>query len=215
MFDRLNITMYLVGILLAVSLIAGAYPAYYASRFQPTEILKGKLKLIGSNALSRTLLTWQFGFSIMAIFCGIVLSQNAKYQKDLDWGFDKENALVIPLHEETNYPILKNALNAYSNVESVAGTMQNLSYSSVSGTIEIDGIAHESEQLFVGDNYLQTVGCELLNGRFFELNSVYDQGASVIVNEKFLTTFNIKDPLNQSIYDKGKKVRNHWDYQRL
>ena len=199
-FNNWNISINLVILLIIVSFIAGAYPAFYISKFHPTEILKGKLKLKGSNYFTRILLTWQFSFSIMAIFSGIVLTQNARFQKTLDWGFDKENALVIPLQTEGNYTTLKNELSNIKSIQSIAGTIQNLGYGSSNTNIEIDGEIHNADLLLVGDNYLPTIGCDIIKGRNFLVNSKNDVVESLIVNEDFVKTFDIKDPLNQSVY---------------
>ncbi|MCK5369208.1 MAG: ABC transporter permease, partial [Cyclobacteriaceae bacterium] len=199
-FNNWNISINLVILLIVVSFIAGAYPAFYISKFHPTEILKGKLKLKGSNYFTRILLTWQFSFSIMAIFSGIVLTQNARFQKTLDWGFDKENALVIPLQTEGNYTTLKNELSNIKSIQSIAGTIQNLGYGSSNTNIEIDGEIHNADLLLVGDNYLPTIGCDIIKGRNFLVNSKNDVVESLIVNEDFVKTFDIKDPLNQSVY---------------
>ncbi len=204
-FNSWPLTIKLILLLLAVSIIAGAYPAYYVSRFHPTEILKGKPKLKGTNNFSRVLLTWQFGFSIMAIFCGIVLTQNAHFQETLDWGFDKENSIVIPLQGNGEYRNLKNELSGTKSINSMAGTIQNLGYGSLTTNIEIDGVIHSTDLLRVGDNYLPTIGCEIIAGRNFLIDSKNDIHESIIVNEDFVSTFGIKDPLNQSIKLEGKQ----------
>ena len=198
-FNNWGISINLILLLILVSIIAGAYPAFYVSKFHPTEILKGKLKLKGTNNFSRILLTWQFGFSIMAMFSGIVLTQNARFQKTLDWGFDKENAIVIPLQGPGNYTVYKNELAKLNAIHSIAGTIQNLGYSSLNKNIEIDGEMHNTDVLLVGDNYLPTIGCEISQGRNFLLNSKNDILESIIVNEEFVKTYDITDPLNQSI----------------
>ncbi len=198
-FNNWNISVNLVILLILVSFIAGAYPAFYISKFHPTEILKGKLKLKGSNYFTRILLTWQFGFSIMAIFSGIVLTQNARFQKTLDWGFDKENTLVIPLQTKGNFATLKNELSNIKSIQSIAGTIQNIGYGSLSATIEIDGEIHNTDLLQVGDTYLSTIGSEIVEGRNFLVDSKNETVESVIVNEDFVKTFDIKDPLNQSV----------------
>lgn len=198
-FNNWRISINMIVLLILVSIIAGAYPAFYVSKFHPTEILKGKLRLKGTNNFTRILLTWQFGFSIMSMFSGIVLTQNARFQKTLDWGFDKENALIIPLQGEGNYTSLKNELSDINSIQSIAGTIQNLGYGSVNKTIEIDGEAHSADVLMVGDNYLPTIGCTISQGRNFLLNSKNDATESIIVNEDFVHTFDLIDPLNQSI----------------
>lgn len=198
-FNSWNISINLIVLLIIVSFIAGAYPAFYISKFHPTEILSGKLKLKGSNYFTRILLIWQFAFSIMAIFSGIVLTQNARFQKTLDWGFDKENTLVIPLQSEGNFTTLKNELLSIESIQSIAGTVQNLGYGSLNTNIEIDGEEHNTDLLLVGDNYLPTIGSKLIKGRNFLINSKNDAVESMIVNENFVETFDIKDPLNQSV----------------
>ncbi len=198
-FDSWNISINLIILLIIVSFIAGSYPAFYISKFHPTEILKGKLKLKGSNYFTRILLAWQFGFSIMAIFSGIVLTQNARFQKTLDWGFDKESTLVIPLQTEGNFTTLKNELSNIKSIQSIAGTIQNLGYGSLNTTIEIDGEIHNTDLLLVGDNYLPTIGSEIIEGRNFLINSKNDALESVIINEDFVKTFDIKDPLKQTV----------------
>jgi len=198
-FDNWPITIYLVLLLFAVALIAGAFPAYYASRFHPTEILKGKIKFIGTNNFSRALLVWQFGFSIMAIFSGIVLTQNARFQKTMDWGFDKENIIVIPLQNEARYEPLRDILAKSHGDQNISGSMNILGYHVINGEFELDGIIHNADLLKIGSNYLDVVGCEMVEGRNFHKNSEFDTHSSVIVNETFVRAFQVDDPLNQKI----------------
>jgi ABC-type antimicrobial peptide transport system permease subunit len=199
-FDNWEISINLIILLFVVSFVAGAYPSFYVSKFHPTDILKGKLKLKGTNNFTRVLLTWQFGFSIMAIFSGVVLTQNALFQKTLDWGFEKENALIIPLQDEGNYQILKNELAKLESIQSIAGTIHNVGYGFTDANIEIDGERHSSNLLFVGDTYLPTIGCDVIQGRNFMQDSENDFNESVIVNANFVKTFDVKDPLNQTIF---------------
>jgi len=199
-FDDWSVSLNLIILLVVVSFIAGAYPSFYISKFQPTDILKGKLKLQGTNSLTRVLLTWQFGFSIMAIFSGVVLTQNAIFQKTFDWGFDKENALIIPLQDKGNYGTLKNELSKIESIQSIAGTIHNAGYGFTETNFEINGEKHNSQLFYVGDTYLPTIGCDVIQGRNFLVDSENDSRESIIVNEHFVKTFDIEDPLNQTIF---------------
>ena len=206
-FDNWTISIYLAVLLISVAIIAGAYPAFYASKFHPTEILKGKIKLIGTNNFSRALLIWQFGFSIMAIFSGIVLTQNARFQKKMDWGFDKENIIVIPLQDEARFEPLRNYLAKSYGEQSISGCVNILGYDAGNGEFEIDGTIHQADFLSIGSNYLDVAGCDLIQGRNFHKNSDFDITSSIIVNEAFIRAFQIDDPLNQKVMSNGNRYQ--------
>jgi len=65
---------------------------------------------------------------------------------------------------------------------------------------KIDGKIHTSDLLLVGDNYLSTLGCEIIEGRNFLINSKNDANESVIVNEDFIRTFIVLPILKTTRY---------------
>jgi putative ABC transport system permease protein len=191
--------IFLILLLITVSFLAGAYPSLYIARFQPSQILKGNYKVSGTNALTRFLLTWQFAFSVIAVFSGIVLWQNARYQENLDWGFDKRNVIIVPLANQADYEIYRNQVSSIPLVDKVAGTVHNVSFGYQTGTFDLHGVLHNAQVLRVGDNYLETLGLDLAAGREFLADSENDINESIIVNEKFIDTYDINEPLSTSI----------------
>ena len=200
--DYLNnpeILGFILILFIIITFIAGAYPSLYVSRYQPSHILKGDLKFSGTTLFTRALLTLQFAFCVTAVFTSIVLTANAKFQNDLDWGYDRENVLVIPMHEYGDFTIYKNEVENIPEIDQVAGSIHNVSFRHASKTIDIDGEKQTVQLLNVAENYIATLGLQIVNGRDFLKNSENDMQESIIVNEKFLETFQIRDPLSQTI----------------
>ena len=202
--DNPALLVFLVVLLLGVALVAGAYPSFFVARFRPARILKGDLKFSGTNIFTRVLLTLQFGFSVLAVFSAVVLYLNARYQLKLDWGYDRKSVIVVPMHEEGNLEVYKNAAQSISGVAEVAGTVHNAGFGYENATIDINGEPHQTQVLLTGDHYIKTIGMQIIRGRDFMAGSDNDRNESVLVNEKFIQSFGIKDPLTQAI-----RIDNH------
>jgi ABC-type antimicrobial peptide transport system permease subunit len=194
---------FMIVIVFAATLIGGAYPSFYVARYQPATILKGDLRFSGTNIFTRVLLTIQFGFSVMAVFCAVVLYLNARYQLSLDWGYNKKSVIVIPMHNEGSLEVYKNASAIIPGVMEIAGTIHNAGYEYDNILTDINGEPHQSQIMLTGDRYIHTMGIEIIEGRDFIPQSDNDRNESIIVNRKFLETFGIKHPLSQLIRMEG------------
>jgi len=198
------LVLFLFILLIIVTILSGAYPAFYISKFQPSHILKGDIKFTGSNLFNRILLTLQFGLSMVAIFSGIVLSMNAKFQTELDFGYKKENVIVVPIQDSNDLETYRNAVIILPDIEQVAISGHNVGFNYENIEIDINGEIHHTQRLLTGENYVNTLGLKLINGRDFQPESENDMNESIIVNQQFLETYNIQNPLSQSIKIEGK-----------
>jgi len=193
---------FLVGLLLLTTLLAGAYPAFYISSFKPVEIFRKKIQLTDKNTLSKTLLTFQFILSVSALFSGILFTQNAEYQKKLDLGYNKDNTLILHLPENNDAKPVEQIIQATPNIKSYSGTQYHIGYGNYSGSFRHKEEKHEADVMNVGLNYLQTMELNLKEGRFFrpEFEQSDISNNSIIVNKKFVETFDWKHPLDKTIY---------------
>ena len=80
-------------ILVVVTLLAGAYPAFYISRFNATNIFRGSVKFGGSNLFSRVLLGLQVAISFITVIAGVAFSRNSTFQSKYDYGYEKANVI--------------------------------------------------------------------------------------------------------------------------
>ncbi len=198
-FERPNFILFMGGALLFTGLLAGSYPAFYITKFEPTTILKGKLKFGGTNYFTRILLTFQFAISLAGIVCSFAFTDNAKYQQEFDLGFNKEGVVFTYVNNRSEYETYRNALAENRDIISIAASQHHL-YSSVIN----DPIKHEDKEIEVdimdvGEDYVPTLGLTLLEGRNFAQDSETDRKESVIVTAGFVKELGMKAPIGKEI----------------
>jgi len=191
--------IFISGILIFTSLLAGSYPSFYISRFQPSSILKGKLKFGGTNYFTRILLTLQFAISLIGIVSSIAFTENARYQREFDLGFDKTGLVFTYVNNRSEYETLRNAISQNPDIISIAGSENHLYSSALIDPIKYEDKEIEVDILNVGDSYVKTVGLTLIEGRDFESDSETDRKESVIITEGLAKELGIKDALGKKI----------------
>ena len=199
LIDNMGLIGFLLLLLLFTALIAGSYPALYVSAFQPTTILRGKVKFSGTNMLTRILLTLQYAISLIAIISGFVFAQNATYQNNYDYGFDMESVVYTFVKDEQGYSNMRNELMGYDIIKEMAGSRHSISTSWYTDPIKVGNEEMDVSILDIGSGYLSTVGATIMQGRDFMENSQTDVEKSVIINEELARQLNWNNPIGQRI----------------
>lgn len=199
LLENFEMFLFLVGILLITGLIAGSYPAFYISGFEPASILKNTLKIGGTNRLTNALLTLQFAISLLAIILGFIFYQNAEYQKSIDFGYDKSGTISMYVSSEDDYKALERLLRQNPKVEQVAASEHQIMRSLRNDPIKVADKEYDSDILHVGENYLEAMNFTILEGRTFRENSQSDFKESVLISEDFVKTFDLDQPIGTRV----------------
>lgn len=180
---------FLFCLLILTGILAGSYPAFYISGFEPTSILKGTFKFGGTSAFTRTLLTLQYALTLVALISSVAFIQNAKYQKEFDMGFNTNNIVFCQINGRMEYETLKNQLASNNNIIDISGTKHHLLSAGINRPVTYKELEREVEIYEVGEDYFDMLDIKLLEGRKFKKDSETDRSESVIVNQAFAREF--------------------------
>jgi putative ABC transport system permease protein len=189
LFQPLHIAGLII-IALLCGFIAGSYPAFYLSSFNPAQVLKGvKIKTGVASFVRKALVLTQFSTSVILIICTMIIYQQIQYGKGRDLGFKKDNLITTSLegNMKAHFPTIKNDLLNTGVVENASISNSDiLNMGSNSGDFSWEGKAPDKQVLitmeWVSPEFISTQGMQLKQGRSFYENFKADSN-NIIINE--------------------------------
>jgi len=203
----------LLGIALVCGFVAGSYPAFYLSPFNPIYVLKGiKIKTAGSAGIVRkSLVVIQFSISVILIISTIVIYLQINYVKDRNLGYNKNNLIYIYMQGKTkeNYTVIKNDLLSTGFVQNTSMSNNHiLQLGNNTGDFSWEG-KDPSRQILItveqaSPEYTATMDLHMKEGREF-YPDVKTDSTNVIINESLAALMNRKNIVGSIISGQGRQ----------
>ncbi len=210
-FGNINSWLVALGFVVFTGIVAGSYPAFFLSSFQPVRVLKGMFR--SSKALvtpRKILVVLQFTFAIILIISTIIVKHQIDYARNREAGYDKNNLVYHFLSGDLqkNYNLVKNELLAAGVATSISKTSAPLTQGwSDSWGFEWQGKDPNDKTDFdrysADENLVTTAGFQLVRGRDFNLSQFPTDSTGVILNESAVKAMGFKEPLGQIVKDNG------------
>ena len=206
LFQEPRLLFMALALVVITGLLAGAYPALYLSKIGTVKALKGTwVAGKGGNWMRQGLVTFQFVISIGVLIATFLMKDQINFLQKQSMGFAQDQIIMVNLRDsvaQAKFDVLKSQLE--QNV-AIAGVTSS-SFAPVEGIgsmvfkVEKDGEMQQQEFKYIngGADYIETLGIDLVDGRFYDEN-ITSGNQYFVVNQTTANVLGWKEPVGKKM----------------
>lgn len=203
-----------------LGLLAGSYPAFYLSSFQPANSMKGLFGTgMSGKGIRNALIVFQFTISIGLIIGSVFITRQLNYLTEFDLGYNKEHVLQLHNIEQfgADTRVLRNTLLSQTGIDMVGEAHQsppNVMRGDLISTRLTGKDQLEVSRMKIDALYLDLLDVTLIAGRNFNETMATDLHHAVILNAEAVQmlgwgtpeTYAQDSPIGKYIYTNNRKM---------
>jgi len=201
---------------LLLSVLLSTYPAHYLSRMELVSVLKGTSPPVGGINIRNALILFQLTISMGLVGWSVMASSQLNLVVERTPWIEKNNVITIdfPPNESSGSALaFRNSASTLSAVNSItligANSLPTSDFRSEVYQMEKFGRTSDEiiNNIFIDENYIPTLGIQILQGRNFSAEDLSSNSKSILVNEAFRTQYFSGNPIDQKLGFRGDEIR--------